>query len=63
MASDCFNLAFLYEESEGVARDDAKAAQLYDKSGYLGSASACNNLSIQYRQGRGVKKTSKKQTT
>lgn len=60
IASSCFNLAFLYEEGEGVARDDAKAAQLYDKACYLGSASACNNLSIQYRQGRGVKKDVKK---
>ena len=47
IASGCFNLAFLYEEGEGIARD-------------LGSASACNNLSIQYRQGRGVKKDVKK---
>ena len=60
IASGCFNLAFLYEEGEGVARDDAKAAKLYDKACYLGSASACNNLSIQYRQGRGVKKDVKK---
>ena len=60
IASSCFNLAFLYEEGEGVARDDAKAAQLYDKACYIGSASACNNLSIQYRQGRGVKKDVKK---
>ena len=60
IASGCFNLAFLYEEGEGVARDDAKAAQLYDKACYLGSASACNNLSIRYRQGRSVKKDVKK---
>lgn len=50
------NLATMYENGEGVAKDIHKAIELYKKAVDLGNAIAMNNLAGKYRYGNGVEK-------
>ncbi len=45
-----------FENGEGVARDGAKAAQLYCKAARLGDAQSQYNLGWMYSNGRGVER-------
>ena len=52
----CNNLAIIYSENrKGVARDYAKAAQLYQRACDIG-ADGCGNLASMYQSGEGVAK-------
>ena len=42
-AAACFNLGVDYAKGNGVAKDEKKAAQLYDKACSLGSSNGCEN--------------------
>ena len=55
-AKSCFDLGNRYREGEGVAKDLAKAAQLYQKACEAGHAGSCFNLANRYREGEGVAK-------
>lgn len=48
------NVGILYENGEGVARDDNEAARLYRLASTKGHADAQLNLGLMYEQGRGV---------
>ena len=49
-------LAGLYEKGIGVAQDDAKAVELWEKAFSLGKGSAAYDLGFAYFQGRGVRR-------
>lgn len=49
-----FEAAQLHERGIGVARDDAKAADLYCRAARLGDAEATVRLAFMYANGRGV---------
>jgi TPR repeat protein len=53
-AADCATLAYHYATGERVARDDARAAVLYERSCSGGSAQGCYNLGLHREKGRGV---------
>ena len=50
------NLGQLYRDGEGVARDDALAAEWFRKAAEQGDAAAQNDLGSLYSAGRGVRK-------
>lgn len=56
VASACYDLAVIYEQGESVAKDEAKAKELYEKACQSKDpdAVACNNLAVMYQQGRAV---------
>ncbi|QDG52389.1 sel1 repeat family protein [Persicimonas caeni] len=56
VASACYDLAVLYENGESVAKDEAKAKELYEQAcqSQDPDAMACNNLAVMYQQGRAV---------
>lgn len=47
----CYEIAFVYDESENVAEDDEKAALYYDKGCALDYLPACVNASFLYGSG------------
>ena len=47
-------LGLMYEEGQGVAKDEQQAAMWYRKSAEQGSAGAQNSLGLMYESGRGV---------
>ena len=51
---------WLYENGQGVPKDLAKAAELYQKAADQGSADAQNNLGVLYANGQGVPKDLRK---
>jgi hypothetical protein len=51
-----YNLAWRYENGEGVPKDFGKAAQLYKKAADQGAADALFNLALLYENGKGVPK-------
>ena len=53
-ADAMFNLGVRYDDGLGVARDDAKAREWYEKAAAKGNADAMNNLGALYFDGRGV---------
>ena len=53
-ATACNHLGFMYENGEGVTRDPARAASLYQQACDGGYAEACNDLGLMYRNGRTV---------
>jgi hypothetical protein len=48
------NLAWMYENGEGVAVDKAKAIDLYTQAANLGYLTSMNNLIVSYLEGDGV---------
>ena len=55
-ADGCSALGLMYQNSEGVARDDFKAASLYRKACDGGNARGCTNLGWMTESGRGTDK-------
>jgi hypothetical protein len=55
-AVSCVNLGYMYENGQGVTRDDSHAAALYSKGCDAGNALGCVNLGIMYEIGKGVAK-------
>ena len=53
-AESCFDLALLYEKGEGVGRDHALAAELYEQACDGGDARGCMGLGLAYSAGEGV---------
>jgi len=52
----CSNLGTMYRlGGRGVARDEARAVELYRKACNLGSTTGCTRLREMYSEGRGVK--------
>jgi TPR repeat protein len=52
----CSTLGAIYRTGgHGVARDEARAVELYRRACNLGSAKGCRNLREMYSEGRGVK--------
>jgi eukaryotic-like serine/threonine-protein kinase len=49
-----FSVAWLYDQGEGVSRDNEKAAAWYEKAAEQGHVLAQYNLGALYEQGRGV---------
>ncbi|MDQ1829221.1 tetratricopeptide repeat protein [Massilia scottii] len=49
-----FILGRCYENGHGVARDDAKAAALYEKAALNGSKPAQQSIATMYERGQGV---------
>ena len=49
-----YNLGYMYENGDGVERDDNIAAEWYEKAAAQGHAKAQNNLAFLYRKGYGV---------
>ena len=53
-AGSCERLAAIYRVGTiGVARDEARAVELYRKACTLGSTNGCDRLREMYREGRG----------
>jgi hypothetical protein len=55
-AISCVNLGYMYENGQGVAKDDSRAAALYSEGCDAGNALGCVNLGILYKSGKGVAK-------
>ncbi len=53
-ASCQYNLALMYEQGMGVAKDEKEAVVWYRKSADLGNANAQFNLGVLYENGRGT---------
>jgi len=51
-----YNLAWRYENGEGVPKNFGKAAELYQKAADQGAADALFNLALLYENGKGVPK-------
>ena len=49
-------LSYLYEDGEGVEKDDKKALELLEEAFRLQNLEAMNELSIRYLEGRGVER-------
>lgn len=49
-----FNLALMYEQGMGIAKDEKEAIVWYKKSAELGNANAQFNLGVLYENGRGT---------
>lgn len=56
LATDCFILARMYHNGDGVSRDEARAASLFTKGCDGGVADSCAALSYMYGTGTGVTK-------
>lgn len=52
----CTALGEMYQNSQGIARDDSKAVSLYRKACDGGNARGCSNLGWMTESGRGVEK-------
>ena len=50
-----FELAYMYDEGNGVAQNDTKAREWYLKSANQGNDHAQNNIGYMYEQGNGVR--------
>ena len=57
-ALGCKNLGVSYAKGLGVARDDRRAAVLFEKSCEGGEAEGCSNLGVSYDHGLGVPRDS-----
>ncbi len=57
-ATACSNLGFMYQNGEGVTRDLARAASLYQQACDGGNTLACYNLGMFYEHGEGVPQNS-----
>ncbi|UXZ04738.1 tetratricopeptide repeat protein [Moraxella nasicaprae] len=55
-AKSQYNLATMYSDGQGVARDEKKAAEWYTKAAEQGHPEAQFNLAVMYRKGYGVAK-------
>jgi len=55
-------LGTLYERGQGLTKDDARAAQLYERACDAGSGTGCGFLGDMYLKGRGVKKDKSRAT-
>lgn len=55
-AKDQLGLARMYYNGDGVTKDDAKAAEWYEKAAGQGNAFAQYNLGMMYAKGEGVSK-------
>ncbi|MDO8310465.1 MAG: tetratricopeptide repeat protein [Sideroxyarcus sp.] len=55
-AKDQLGLARMYYNGDGVTKDDAKAAEWYQKAAEQGNAFAQYNLGVMYDKGEGVSK-------
>lgn len=53
---DCVDLAVIYQDGRGVAKDPTRAATLYKRACDGGNASACFSLGLLYGLGTGVPK-------
>jgi hypothetical protein len=52
----CSSLGAIYRTGgHGVARNEARAVELYGRACHLGSENGCTNLREMYSEGRGVK--------
>ncbi|MFI8482963.1 tetratricopeptide repeat protein [Pseudomonas sp. NPDC078700] len=49
-----FNVALMYEQGIGVAKDETQAIQWYEKSAQQGNSNAQYNLGVLYENGRGT---------
>jgi len=49
-------LSYLYENGEGVEKDDKKALELLEEAFRLQNLEAMNELSIRYLEGRGIER-------
>ena len=56
LAVGCTNLGSLYDEGMGVAKDETRAAGLYQQGCTGGGAEGCYNLGYDYEIGAGVAK-------
>jgi TPR repeat protein len=61
--SGCNNLAVLYQNARGVARNQAKAAALYERACEAGHALGCANLGAMVERGHGVPKDTARAAT
>lgn len=59
-AKDQLGLARMYYNGDGVAKDDAKAAEWYEKAAGQGNAFAQFNLGAMYDRGEGVSRDAAK---
>jgi len=59
-AKDQLGLARIYYNGDGVTKDDAKAAEWYQKAAEQGNAFAQYNLGVMYDKGEGVPKDAAK---
>lgn len=59
-AKDQLFLARMYYNGDGVAKDDAKAAEWYQKAAVQGNAFAQYKLGVMYDQGEGVARDASK---
>jgi TPR repeat protein len=55
-ADAMYNLAVMYEEGRGAAKDETEAARLYRQAADAGDVDAMNNLGVMYEEGRGIAK-------
>jgi TPR repeat protein len=53
-APSCATLGFMYEKGKGVALNDAKAFEHYDRACKKGDANGCTGVAFLYSKGRGV---------
>lgn len=58
----CSNLGDRYDDGEGVAKDQKKAVQLYDKACSMGIDVGCLRIGNRYYHGDSVAKDHKKAT-
>ena len=54
-----FNLGFMYDQGEGIPKDDKEAVKWYRLAAEQGNAAAQGNLGLMYDQGKGVPKDDK----
>ena len=52
----CSNLGFMYNNGNGVEKNEQKAAELYKKACNGGEMNGCYNLGLMYADGNGVEK-------
>jgi TPR repeat protein len=53
---ECFSLGYMFDQGKGVAKDEARAAELYKKGCDGGLGPSCFNLGRMFTDGRGVAK-------
>src|SRR5258706_15389369 len=56
MHGSCFTLGVMLEEGNGVAKEIARAAKLYERACNGGDADACSNPGVLQESGEGVTK-------
>ena len=52
----CNNLGVMYDNGNGVEKNEQKAVKLYEKVCYGGEMRGCRNLGVMYEEGDGVEK-------